>query len=173
MLDSEAEKMAKKYLKLKEPIRLDIGGGTMPRWGFLSVDPYTKSDLPYSATDLPLADDSVDEVYSSHSLEHFSKHEVPKVLGEIYRVLRPAHIFTVEVPDFVYCVREWMKTRDTGFNMDRVFGLQTDPGQAHKIGFTRDSLEGFLKGAGFEIVSFEYVWSHSQDCFLVVAKKPT
>jgi len=162
----------KKYLKLDTPVRLDIGGGTMPREGFLSVDPYCESDLPYSAMDLPLRDSSVDEVYSSHSLEHFNKYEVPKVLSEVFRVLKRGHPFTVEVPDFVYCVREWMKVRNIGFEMDRLFGLQTNPGQAHKIAFTRESLEKFLGDAGFDIVSFEYVWSHAQDCFLVTARKP-
>jgi len=165
--------MSRKTSKLlSQKVRLDIGGGDSPRDGFLSVDPFHDSDVPVSALNLPFGEGEVEEVYSSHTLEHFNKYEVPKVLSEIFRVLRHDGVFTVEVPDFVYCVREWMKIRNTSFEMDRLFGLQTDKGQEHKIGFTRESLESFIRGAGFQIDSFEYVWSHSQDCFLCRCRKP-
>lgn len=163
----------KKTLEFPSPVRIDIGGGPTPYHGYLSVDPYcTTAAIPHSAVDIPLADDCVDEAYSSHSLEHFSKYDVPQVLKEVFRVLKSGAIFTIEVPDLVFCVEEWLKAQNNGFELDRIFGLQTGPGQEHKTGFTRDTLAAYLKDAGFEIDSMEIVWSHETSCLSAICRKP-
>jgi predicted SAM-dependent methyltransferase len=47
----------------------------------------------------PFGDGSVDVVYTSHTLEHFSKQEGERFLKECHRVLRPGGIIRVVVPD--------------------------------------------------------------------------
>src|SRR5580693_1430150 len=73
-----------------------------PEWREIRVDldPDVKPDLVASITDLkPIADGSVDAVWSSHNLEHLSAHEVPVALGEFFRVLAPAGVVLITLPD--------------------------------------------------------------------------
>ena len=48
---------------------------------------------------LPFEDNSVDVVYHSHVLEHFSKCKAKEFLKECYRVLKPGGIIRVVVPN--------------------------------------------------------------------------
>lgn len=47
----------------------------------------------------PWADDSVEIVYSSHTLEHFSKEDGKRFLSECHRVLKKKGIIRIVVPD--------------------------------------------------------------------------
>ena len=48
---------------------------------------------------LPLADNSVDVVYTSHFFEHLYRHEVVSLLRESMRVLKPGGMIRVVLPD--------------------------------------------------------------------------
>ncbi len=48
--------------------------------------------------ELPFDDDSIDVIYSSHVLEHFSKCEAPKFLQRCLRILKIGGIIRVVVP---------------------------------------------------------------------------
>jgi len=48
---------------------------------------------------LPWNENSVDVIYSSHTLEHFTREEGILLLKECYRVLKPGGIIRVIVPD--------------------------------------------------------------------------
>ena len=47
----------------------------------------------------PFADGSVDTIYTSHTLEHFTKKEGERFLKECHRVLKTGGIFRIVVPD--------------------------------------------------------------------------
>jgi len=47
---------------------------------------------------LPFDDNSVDEIYSCHCLEHIERKDIPFVWEEIYRVLKPGSIAYIRVP---------------------------------------------------------------------------
>ncbi|EHC14930.1 methyltransferase type 11 [Fischerella thermalis CCMEE 5282] len=57
----------------------------------------------------PWADNSVDVVYSSHTLEHFSRTEGQKFLTECYRVLKPNGIIRIVVPDLSVIVKSYLQ----------------------------------------------------------------
>jgi len=59
----------------------------------------------------PWSDSSTDIVYSSHTLEHFSKEEGRRFLSECYRVLRKNGIIRIVVPDLRKDVIEYMEGR--------------------------------------------------------------
>lgn len=54
-------------------------------------------------------DGSIDYVYSSHCLEHLSRSDARRLLGEIHRVLRPGGIVRIVVPDLEYGVRKYVE----------------------------------------------------------------
>jgi len=56
----------------------------------------------------PWSNKSVDVVYSSHTLEHFSKSEGRFLLSESYRVLKDGGIIRIIVPDLKQPVEEYL-----------------------------------------------------------------
>ena len=57
----------------------------------------------------PWADSSIDTVYSSHTLEHFSKEEGRRFLSECHRVLRKNGIIRIVVPDLRHDVMKYIE----------------------------------------------------------------
>ena len=88
---------------MSEPFRLHIGGREpRPGWNILNIQPGPNVDYVGSCTSLEqFADNSIDEVYASHVLEHLGfREELPKALREIWRVLKPGGVLKISVPDF-------------------------------------------------------------------------
>lgn len=175
--------------------RIDVGCGDYPMRGFTAVDLYNpRAAVRAPLDDLPFAAGSVAVVHSSHSLEHVSKHAVPRVLAEWRRVLAGDGELWLEVPNLDYAAMRWLESGSAGFELDLIFGLQTDPGQEHKTGFNPAILRDFLVQAGFARPALPerhadvgpwaappppwepldrnviaYVWSHGQECLRVRA----
>ena len=61
---------------------------------------------------LPIQDQSVDVLYSSHMLEHLDRIEVILFLKEAFRVLRPGGIIRVAVPDIQIQVAQYNEFYD-------------------------------------------------------------
>ena len=156
-------------------LRLDIGSGDNPREGFTGVDLYSDAEgivnAPMNA--LPFPDESVDEIYSSHALEHIGKYEVVPTLHEWWRVMKWNARLTIEVPDLTWVCKNWLSRQTNDWHMDAIFGDQSTPGQYHKTGFTRKIMYGYLEQAGFENreVMSAIVWSHEQDCLVFTLTK--
>lgn len=82
---------------MTSPSRIEIGCGNAKREGFFGIDVAqgSSADLIHNVESLPLPfpDNSVDYIYSSHSLEHM--HEFPFVFRELFRVCK--HGATMEL----------------------------------------------------------------------------
>lgn len=82
------------------------------RLGFLS-DVHYKVKWPANirihdlTNPLPFADQSVGFVYSSHALEHLDREHAQALLREVWRVLSPAGIFRLVVPDLEWGIRRY------------------------------------------------------------------
>lgn len=63
---------------------------------------------------LPLADESVDVLYSSHFIEHVPKSQVPAFLKECFRVLKPGGKIRFVCPDLEEISREYLFRRQAG-----------------------------------------------------------
>lgn len=71
-------------------IKLDLGCGNNKKPGFIGIDidKNSDADIIASALDIPLADNSVDQIHSSNLVEHFYPEETQKFFSEIYRILK-------------------------------------------------------------------------------------
>lgn len=60
------------------------------------------------ARGLPFADGSVDAVYHSHMLPHLDRDVALSLLQEVHRVLRPAGVQRIVLPDFELLCRDYL-----------------------------------------------------------------
>lgn len=127
-------------------VKLDIGAGENPLEGYTPIDRKNGSEA-YPLKDY--ADDSVDAIRASHILEHFSFAEVPKVVQEWYRVLKPGAKLEIAVPDFDWIVNN----KDDPQQPFYLFGSQKDTDDFHRSMFTAKLLEDLLTDVGCEDVT--------------------
>ena len=137
-------------------VYLNLGSGTVTRPEFINVDALAAWHVHYirPIEDLrPIPDDYADLAYASHCLEHFSHHQVPAVLTEWRRVLKPGGVLRVGVPDFDRLVEMY---RESGGDLNAIqwplMGGQTYPLNYHMIAFNRRLLTELLTAAGFREV---------------------
>jgi ubiquinone/menaquinone biosynthesis C-methylase UbiE len=138
----------------------------------LDLDPSVAPDVVASITDMrPIADASVDAVWSAHNLEHLSAHEVPLALAEFLRVLKPAGCTLMTLPDLQQ-VAEFIvadKLEDVAYDsptgpitpLDCVYGLGRAIAAGHSLmghrtGFTEKTLRRHLERAGFSQVQISF-----------------
>lgn len=82
-------------------MKIDIGCGDRKRPGYIGLDVANVPgvDVVYDLEKgLPYHDNSVDEIFCSHFLEHVK--DPMKLINEVYRILKPGGIFEVVVPHF-------------------------------------------------------------------------
>lgn len=139
----------------------------------LDIDPAVAPDIVASITDMtPVADSSVDAVYSSHNLEHLYAHEVPTALKEFRRVLRRDGFALLTMPDLQEVARlvatgqlaepAYVSPMGPIAPLDILFGLGTAVASgnvfmAHRTGFTSQFLINALIAAGFAEVTAQRV----------------
>jgi len=134
----------------------------------LDIDPAGQPDLLCDARELSsLAPGQYDAVYCSHNLEHYFRHDVPKVLAGFRHVLKEDGFAHVVVPDIGEVMR---RVVTQGIDVEDIlyqshlgpitvldvlygYGRQIEASGkdffAHKTGFTERSLQNALLAAGF------------------------
>lgn len=135
----------------------------------LDIDPANQSDILGSMLDMPaVADASVDAIYSSHNIEHVYAHEIPILLKEFLRVLRPEGFLLVTCPDLQTAAQMIADDRLTEpayqspagpiTPLDILYGYRPFLSQGnvymlHKCGFTLKVLLATLQANGFPSVA--------------------
>jgi len=133
-------KFIKQHIEGKEGVFLNIGSGnTEIHPQFINVDlfGYESVDIQCDITKIPLADNSVDVVYSESVLEHCPDPQA--VIAEAYRVLKPDGIIYTDVPfmsgfhaspyDFNRWTSEGVKILHKDFEIEKV-EINTGPTSA-------------------------------------------
>jgi len=138
-----------------------------PEWDEvrLDIDPEADPDVVASMTDMvPVADGSMDALYSSHNIEHLYEPEVVPALREFRRVLAPDGFAVITCPDVqaVAAVVAEGKLLEPLYHspagpiapIDTLFGLRSALARgnhymAHRTAFTSATLSLSLRQAGF------------------------
>lgn len=135
---------------------LHLGCGTIDHPRFVNVDgfPYPHVHHVGSLDDLSaFADGSAALVYACHCLEHFPHAQVPRILAEWRRVLRPGGVLRLSVPDFDLLLGIYEEqARDVAAIQMVLMGGQFDRYDFHKVAFTRRSLTQLFEQAGLRDV---------------------
>ena len=167
------------------PFKLHIGGQE-PKdgWKILNISPGPHVDFVGSCTDLSLfADDSVDEVYASHVLEHLQLPDIRLTLAGILRILKPGALLKGSVPDLAILSRLFIEldaalhdpARDHSTEQSQelfadnirvvnmIYGGHLDEFDVHHFGFTMIILSALLSQAGFSGVKREKTLGEFED----------
>lgn len=154
----------------------------------LDIDPRANPDVLCDARELArLGGGEYDAVYCSHNLEHYYRHDVPRVLAGFRHVLKDDGFANIRVPDVAEVMRV---TVQNGLDIEDVL-YQSPAGPitvrdviygygpeiersgndffAHKTGFTRKSLEAALQAGGFPVV---YLDARNLEIMAVAFKQP-
>tara|TARA_B100000886_G_scaffold287605_1_gene212343 strand:+ start:526 stop:1047 length:522 start_codon:yes stop_codon:yes gene_type:complete len=150
-------------------MKLHIGGMEKKEgWKILNIqkndDREKHVDLVGDISDLTQFDDeSIEEVYASHTLEHVKQKNMFKTLKGIHRVLKDGGKFYVSVPDMDILCKLYLDPKINLKNkievMRMMYGGQVDEFDFHYFGWNMPLLETFFKDAGFK--KFERVKSFS------------
>ncbi|MFH1425974.1 MAG: methyltransferase domain-containing protein [Candidatus Kerfeldbacteria bacterium] len=144
------------------PITLDICGGRCPyKPEYLNVDilPLKQVDIVANiAQHIPLPDDTVDEIFSCGTLEHFTIVELGKIIPEFYRILRPGALLTIGVPNMQKIAEAYINGKiDFSTWNQYLYGARKDEFDVHKVMFDFSSLRETLQHYGFvDIKEEEY-----------------
>jgi predicted SAM-dependent methyltransferase/cephalosporin hydroxylase len=136
-----------------KPIRLHLGSGDIYLEGWINCDLYgDKADVKIDCSKIPLPDNSVQEIYACHLLEHFDFHEAFDVLREWKRVLKPKGLLRIETPDLLKSCRAFVGSDEQGrINLySHFFSEPWIPGQIHKFLYTETQLRWTLEDVGFK-----------------------
>ena len=139
---------------------------TAPVWQNGREPTFLEVDL---RRDLPFPDNSVDVIFSSHTLEHFTYAEAVVLLFEMYRVLRVGAPLCLVVPDVDRYIAAYI-ARDSEFlNTQQIVGGQpkdnpadyflmnfySDPcfdNSCHKYSYNMENFSSMLEMVGFSAI---------------------
>lgn len=143
-------------------MKLHIGCGYRNLPGYKHYDIRKLDDhIDYvgSADDLSqFSDNSIEEIYACHLLEHFGRNQVNNVLKEWYRVLKNrGGVLRIAVPDFGAVAEEYAVTHDLTPLLGLLYGGQNYEYNFHYMTFDFDSLRKKLEEVGFVDV-MRYDW---------------
>ena len=136
----------------------------IPGWVHIDLCDLPHIDHNSSIDDLSMfPNDTVDLIYSSHSLGYFDPEQIPIVLAEWRRVLKKDGTLRIAVPDFEALIKLYATTGEIESILGPLYGrmkieTKTDEKMLyHKTAFTFDSLEKVLQANGFSDVRY-YRW---------------
>ena len=143
-------------------MKLHLGCGKNLLPDYTNIDRTENADIVHDIRTLDFIDnDTVDEIYISHVMEHFSRREIYSVLCEYNRVLKTGATLRISVPDFDSIVSVY-----NGKNLEILTGLlyggQVDEYDYHKICFNFDLLSELLRCCGFGLIQKYDTWEFSQ-----------
>lgn len=161
--------------------KLNLGGGNSKRDGYANLDIYLFDhvDLVYDIEKrLPFENDTIDEIYCSHALEHCSMEAVPLMLKDWCRVLKRNGVAQIIVPEINACMKNFLETSETNptkwsWKIEYILGGQhTQVGQQlHKSAFTVDRLRSLMEVNGFMVDSIRIINNGRNDCIHLDAHK--
>ncbi|MFH0798559.1 MAG: methyltransferase domain-containing protein [Pseudomonadota bacterium] len=147
----------------------------------LSQNRFVFHDLSYGA---PFADNAVDYVFSSHFLEHLSRRDGCRLIGEIYRILKPGGRVRLSVPDLDYALSLYNRG-EKELMLQNYFFVDHDGSHhsRHKYMYEYDGLKNILAENGFvdiekwvfqkgKLPDIELLDNRPEDSLFVEAVKP-
>lgn len=146
-----------------EKVSINIGCGEHRIEGFINVD-CIESDtvqpdlvLDIVTQQLPYTNNSVDEIYMLHSLEHIQIYKWGKIFREYFRVLKPNGVLVLSYPEFSECSKRFLENHNNqrAFWRATLYGRQLYPSDFHVVPMDSNEIKGILETVGFYRVNWK------------------
>ena len=147
-------------------MKLHLGCGPRYLPGYIHVDilKYNHIDILADICDLSqIPNESVDDIYASHVLEHFNRYQILPVLREWNRVLKINGVIHISVPDFLAVIEHYQSNEYLPELIGLVCGGQKNEYDIHKMVYDEKLLTQFLNESGFDDVK-RYSWQDYLPC---------
>ena len=137
-------------------MKLHIGGEEKKEgWKILNIQQKPDVDFIGDITDLgQFEDNSIEEIYASHVVEHVAQKKVETTLKGIHRVLKDSGKFYVSVPDMDILCKIYLDPKAPPkvkfHTMRMMFGGQVDDFDFHYFGWNFQFMNEYLLKAGFK-----------------------
>ncbi len=130
---------------------IEIGGGDKPLYHpNIDIRFIDGVDIVAYATNLPIRDNSIEYIYTSHMIEHLGFREHKNFLMECYRVLKNHGKIEILCPDFKAAVKIYLREGFSWRVLKMLFGTQEHRDDFHKSGLDEDTLINLLREVGFK-----------------------
>jgi len=133
-------------------MRLNLGCGNKIIDGWVNVDLYHDDPriIKMDIRKLDYPDNSADEIWAEHCIEHCSYKETPEILREWARVLKPEGKITIITNNLDVTFKNWLeKGPKYWIALRNIYGSHENEGQIHYAGFCFDYLKMLMVSAGF------------------------
>ena len=155
-------------------MKLHLGCGKLKLPNYVNIDISSPlADMQLDIRNLKEFDDNtVNEIYVCHVLEHFKRREITTVLLEWNRILKKGGLLRISVPDFEKVVKMYNQTQDISNLLGFLNGGQKDDYDCHYCNFDIRILTTILKKVGFDniqkydINSFLNQYDDYSKCYL-------
>jgi predicted SAM-dependent methyltransferase len=97
-------------------------------------------------------ENSVDEIYACHVLEHFGRWEYKEVLKRWFEILKPEGKLRLAVPNFSAICSYYIKTGNLEPIMGLLYGGQDYDENYHYVTFDFNSLSNDLRSIGYKTI---------------------
>ena len=135
-------------------VKLNLGSEFRYLEGYINIDcnSQTKPDICCRIEELKYDDNSVDEIYAAHILEHLDWKGANKMFQKFHNWLKKEGKLYIVVPDLESIARIIIKEGMGGNVGSWLFGRHdiSEP-QGHRWGYTVESLEKALIDVGFRM----------------------
>lgn len=136
-------------------MNLNMGAGSNRKQDYVSVDLYNDaSDLKIDVAGLlPFEDESIDNIYACHVVEHLSRQEWEQARSEWVRILKENGTIEIRCPDIIKVCEKLIQDPELEWNYQMLYGLQINDGEYHKNGFTEQKLIKDFIGLDAEVLA--------------------
>jgi len=140
-------------------MKLNLGSGKRNLEGFINIDAVKQTDTTTIGDILNLnyKDNSIDEIYSEHVIEHLTKIELNRYFTEANRMLVSGGRFNLIAPSMVSAIDLYLKDIENIDWLDSfLFANHIHEFDFHKQGIYKEKLFRLCKENGFNVISCEF-----------------
>lgn len=137
----------------KGGIKIHLGSGEVNLQGWINIDARKFKHIHLISDGFDLSnfkENSVDEIYACHVMEHFSFKESKNFIKKIYNKLKPGGHFRVSVPDLDKLFKLYKKQKKLEIIKYAIMGGQNYPNDFHKSIYDFLLLKKILQKNGFK-----------------------
>ena len=140
-------------------LKLNLGSGKKELDGYINIDAIKHSDTTIVADILNLdySDNSVDEIYSEHVVEHLDKNELDLFFSEASRMLKLGGKLQIIAPSMRSVILAYVnKEININYLDNFLFALHEHKYDFHKQGIYKEKFEKLCNKYNFKIINISY-----------------